>query len=190
MACPPPRLCLAASLGLGAFSAAAQTVPAALPLESHTPPALARAVTPPAPPPAPPRSRPISPDLAAALTAAMPAYAPPAAVSGPAAPVAIAPPKNGILRLPDYLVREKPIRQFTERELDTPEGLRAIAMKRYITEFDAVLNAFNIPLFSGYSTAADLGGAPDQRAMRKYEEKEAADRAAEMRDLWLLDRGP
>lgn len=180
---------------MGVLAVSGQSADPTLIAEPHTPPALARVVVPaPAPPPAPERPRLISPALASALAAAMPAYDPPSAHPVPAGSAASgatggpAAPKNGILRLPDYVVHDRKIREFSEREISTPKGLREIAVKRYITELDAALNAFQIPLFSGYSTAEDRGNAPEKRAMRAYDEQEARDRAAEKSDLEALDR--
>ena len=134
----------------------------------------------------------MSPEMAAALAAALPKYDPPpaqpagSAPSATAAPAA-APPKNGIVRLPDYIVRDAKIREFSERELYTPKGLQDLAVKRYISEFDLALNHFRIPLFSGYSTAPDLGSTPEKRAMAQYEDDEAKKRAQEMGELWSLE---
>jgi len=134
----------------------------------------------------------MSPEMAAALAAALPKYDPPAAQPAGSAPSATAapaaaPPKNGIVRLPDYIVRDAKIREFSERELYTPKGLQDLAVKRYISEFDLALNHFRIPLFSGYSTAPDLGSTPEKRAMAQYEDDEAKKRAQEMGELWSLE---
>jgi hypothetical protein len=138
----------------------------------------------------------MSPEMAAALAAALPKYDPAAVHPGLAAPAprtapegapAIAAPKNGIVRLPDYVVRDAKIREFSERELYTPKGLQDLAVKRYISEFDLALNHFRIPLFSGYSTAPDLGSTPEKRAMAQYEDDEAKKRAQEMGELWSLE---
>jgi hypothetical protein len=193
MACPSPRLCLAASLGLGTLAAAAQPNPDARPTDRQRCPVFVRlAPIAPNPPNRVDRPRLVSPAIAAELAATMPSYTPIPA-DPPRTPAAAldandpAVPKNGIVRLPKYVVHETRLRPFTERELYTPAGLREIAVKRYITEFDAALNAFRIPLFSGYSTAEDRGNSPEKRAMRAYDEAEAEKRSADMADLEALD---
>jgi len=138
--------------------------------------------------------------MAAALTADMPKYDPIAtqAVSpdlvAPAAAVGDAPKNqivrlpNDVLRMPNYVVRERKTPEFSERELHTAKGLQELAMKRYITEFDYALNRYQIPLFSGYSTASDRGGSPQKRAMALFEEDELKHALAEIRELTALEK--
>jgi hypothetical protein len=99
----------------------------------------------------PPHQRAISTGVAAALTATLPKYNPPK-------PVVKKPeddrdmrdvdkPRNRIVRLPQYVVREKKPPVFTEREIYTDKGLSDIALKRYFSETGRALNSFTIPLF-------------------------------------------
>ncbi len=129
---------------------------------------------------APKRARVISPEVAAALAAATPKYTPPAPTPPPPPPKAeedlpdlrdIDKPKNTIVRLPKFIVQEKKPVIFTERAIHTQKGLVDIAMKRYITETDRVLNFFRIPLLTATTEA---------RAMALYAEDE---RLKNMSDL-------
>jgi hypothetical protein len=115
------------------------------------------------------RSRPISPGVAAALAAGMPKYDPPK----PVAPKDeedlpdmrdIDKPRNQIIRLPDYVVREKRPPVFRERDINTTKGLSAITMKRYFSETARALNRYTIPLFGMSQEAyANMLYAEDER---------------------------
>lgn len=98
------------------------------------------------------RSRVVSEGVAAALAAGMPKYNPPK----PTEPKneedlpdlrEIDKPRNQIIRLPDYVVREKRPPVFRERDINTAKGLAALAKKRYFSETAQALNRFTIPLF-------------------------------------------
>lgn len=128
-------------------------------------------------PETPRRRRAISPEVAAQLSAASPKFTP--------APPKPAPkpeeeeedlretdkPRNGIIRLPKYVVREPAPAVLNERAVNTKKGLADIAMKRYMTEGYKALNAFSLPLFGTSQTAM---------AMAMYEEDE---RLKNMSDL-------
>ena len=84
----------------------------------------------------PKRDRVMSEDLAATLAVGMPKYSPPKPpekkIDVPAAENADADkPKNGIIRLPDYVVRETRSPVFKDRDLATPDRKADIGMKRY-----------------------------------------------------------
>ena len=87
----------------------------------------------------PKRERVMSEDLAATLAVGMPKYSPPKPpekkVDAPATDNADArdanKPKNGIIRLPDYVVRETRSPVFKDRDLATPDRKADIGMKRY-----------------------------------------------------------
>ncbi len=118
---------------------------------------------------APRRNRAISGGVAAALAAAAPKYTPPPPKQEPR-PVAEQPdmrevdkPKNTIVRLPDYIVRERKPPVLNERTINTEKGLTDIAVRRYISDLDQALNRFTLPLF---------GSAYQQRARAMYEEDE------------------
>ena len=128
------------------------------------------------------RSRPISSGVAAALAAASPKYTPPAPKPPPPPPKPeeeqpdlrdLDKPKNGIVRLPKYVVREpKPV-IFSERTISTKKGLTDIAMKRYLTETDRVLNRFRIPL---------LTMTNEERALAMYAEDERLKNMSDLKD--------
>ncbi|MCX6954047.1 MAG: hypothetical protein NTV51_18005 [Verrucomicrobia bacterium] len=98
---------------------------------------------------APERPRAISPAIAARLAEKMPKFTPPKSpaesASSPASPVLIARktapelpdlreldrPRNTIIRLPDYVVREEKPEAFKERHLLTPSGRLQLGYKRY-----------------------------------------------------------
>ncbi|HEY1848208.1 MAG TPA: hypothetical protein VGG37_03325 [Opitutaceae bacterium] len=68
-------------------------------------------------------TRTVSPGIAAALAAGMPRYSPPTPTPTPPPETDADKPKNGIIRLPAYLVREKKPPIFRPRDLYTPTGL-------------------------------------------------------------------
>jgi len=131
------------------------------------------------------RGRAVSENVAAQLAARMPHYAPPpeptsGSESSPAqkrdatgrATNGSTPsekvedldrPQNQIIRLPDYVVREKKPPVFRERDLYNPSGLAALAALRYLSETSQALNRFRIPL---------IGNADKAYALARYEEDE------------------
>lgn len=124
------------------------------------------------------RSRAISPEVAAALAAAAPKFTGPA--PKPPEPKKeeelpdqrdIDKPKNQIVRLKPYVVREPKPPIFTERSVSTEKGLKDIAMRRYISDLDRALNLASLPFFQGLA---------EKRAMAMYEEDE---RLRNMSDL-------
>lgn len=126
---------------------------------------------------APRRPRAISPEVAAQLSANTPKYAPPAPAPKPT-PDGELPdmreidkPRNTIIRLPSYIVREPKPPVLSERAVHTDKGLADIAVRRFISEFDRALNRLSLPLF---------GSSVESRAMLMYDEEE---RLANMRDL-------
>ena len=167
-------LAFAASLGAQATSPILKA-PAAAPKEK--PPATAPAAS---------RDRAISPGVAAALSASMPKYTPPPPKPPPVAEEdlpdlrEIDKPKNTIVRLPKYVVREAKPPIFRERDLNTKQGLAQIAMRRYFTEADRALNRFTIPVFHPLSL---LGGTSNEdRALAMYAEDERLKNMAELAD--------
>ncbi|MDP3070079.1 MAG: hypothetical protein Q8N18_07300 [Opitutaceae bacterium] len=136
-------------------------------------------------PSAPRRTRVISPEVAAALAQAAPTFAPPPPKPEPKPeeelPDArdIDKPKNSIVRLPKYLVLEKKPAILSERAVHTQKGLADIAMKRYITETDQVLNRFRIPFLTMTNEARALAMyAEDERLQNMASLNEAAAAAA------------
>jgi hypothetical protein len=128
---------------------------------------------------APRRERAISSGVAAALAATMPKYTPPPP-KPPPVPEEDLPdlrdidkPKNTIVRLPKYVVRGAKPPIFTERTINTKQGLANIAMRRYLTEADRALNRFTLPLF---------GVSNEARAMAMYEEDERLKNMADVAD--------
>lgn len=84
----------------------------------------------------PKRARPVSNEVAAALAAVMPKYDPPKPVE-PKSEAELADlretdkPRNGIVRLPEYVVREKKPPVFRERDLLGEEGRAELAKRKY-----------------------------------------------------------
>lgn len=125
------------------------------------------------------RRRAISSEAASALSAAMPKYS--EVTPRPAQKRLeeeekvdmrdVDKPRNSIPRLNPVIVRERKPAILTERAVTTDKGLEDIAVRRYISEMDRVLNRFNIPF---------VGASLQSRAMVMYEEDE---RLKNMSDL-------
>lgn len=82
-------------------------------------------------------------------------------------------PKNTIVRLPQYIVREpKPV-VLSERAVHTEQGLADIAVRRYISDVDRALNRFTLPLF---------GSSYQARALAMYAEDERLENMSELND--------
>jgi hypothetical protein len=120
-----PLLALAAMTG-GHLSAQTADAPAAAPVQ--TSPAVAESAT--------HQARAISSETAAKLTASLPKIAP--LKTSDARPAEPPPdlretdkPRNAIVRLPSYIVREPKPPVFKERELLTPKGRVDLARKRF-----------------------------------------------------------
>ncbi|GAB5561327.1 MAG: hypothetical protein SynsKO_29740 [Synoicihabitans sp.] len=112
------------------------------------------------------RTRAISDNLAAALAETMPKYNPPTPEEIKRvedAKAFIAKPKNGIIRLPEVVVRGERPPVFTERQVNTDKGLQQIAVKRYFGGAAQALNAQHIPL---------LGKSNEAVAMEMWQEDE------------------
>ncbi len=122
------HLTLALVLTAGAAAADGSGTPANAPADP--------AVATPSPAPRPRRPRVMSDELAATLSVGMPKYSPPKPVEKkPAELVADAgdqdKPKNGIIRLPEYVVREKRPPVFQEKDLAGSERKADLGMRRY-----------------------------------------------------------
>lgn len=128
----------------------------------------------PAPVPAP-QPRAVSAETAAKLAAVAPKFVPPKpAEEKPAAdPREADKPKNTIIRLPSYIVREPKVREFKERELLTPRGSLDLALKRHPGL------RFNPLFFLGSNSGV---------ALAMLEEEHRLERLAEMADLLSLMR--
>ncbi len=172
---PAPLSLVMVALSLAALPASmsAQTA-TPLPQSTDAPPSA-----PQPPPTAHKRERAISSDVAASLAAAMPKYNPPKPTPPPT-PIEEQPdlretdkPKNGIVRLPNYVVREAKPPVFRERDINTQQGMANIAMKKYSTEASRALNRFTIPIF---------GQTQEQRALAQYAEDERLRNIGELND--------
>ena len=137
------------------------------------------------PAPATRNTRAISPDVAAALAAGMPKYNPPKPVEKSEEDIdmrEVDKPRNQIIRLPEYVVREKKPPVFRERDIYTQKGLRELARMRYLSETGQALNRFNIPLF---------GMGADAYALMRYEEEARLSNISDLnetaRDVSLTD---
>src|SRR5690606_20099473 len=91
-------------------------------------------------------------------------------------------PRNQIIRLPEYVVREEKPPVFRERDIYTQKGLRELARMRYLSETGQALNRFNIPLF---------GMGADAYALMRYEEEERLNNISDLnetaRDVSLVN---
>jgi hypothetical protein len=72
-------------------------------------------------------------------------------------------PKNGIVRLPEYVVQGERPPVFREKDVNTKKGLGEIAVKRFLGETGKALNAYHLPLF---------GMSKEQYALMLYEQEE------------------
>jgi hypothetical protein len=105
-------------------------------------------------------------DLAGALIDSLPKFdaSKPNGNTAPAASTDDDKPKNGIVRLPKYVVTEKTPPVFTEKNSYSKEALEAIAVKRYLSDFDShILNRWYIPFLTASS---------GERALQMYDEDE------------------
>ncbi len=141
----PIRLVLAA-VALGATASAQETssAPDQKAAATEVSPLAAASPAAPSDSPAPPkRPRAVSSEVAAILATGMPKYNP------PPPPVEKKPeeeadlrdtdkPKNGIVRLPSFVVQDKRIPIFREADLYNEKGLSKLAMKKY--------SGLNVPL--------------------------------------------
>lgn len=82
-------------------------------------------------------------------------------------------PKNTIIRLPEYVVREQKPAVLSERAVHTKQGLADLAVRRYISDADRALNRFTLPLF---------GTSVEQRALMMYAEEERLRNMADLSD--------
>jgi hypothetical protein len=92
-------------------------------------------------------------------------YAPPKPVEKKPEPEEVEPdqPKNGIVRLPEYIVHGDRPPVFRPKDVNTKKGLGQIAVDKYFTETGKALNRFTIPLF---------GMSKEQYALMMWEEEE------------------
>ncbi|HVS54475.1 MAG TPA: hypothetical protein VHD62_19115 [Opitutaceae bacterium] len=131
------------------------------------------------PPPDENRARPVSPDVAARLAASAPKFAPPPPQPAPKPEEEgvdlrdVDKPKNGIIRLPKYIVQERKPAVLDERAVHTEKGLTDIAVRRYISEVDRVMNGFYLPI---------VGSSSEKRARAMYAEDERLKNMSDLRD--------
>ena len=163
----------AALFGALVSSASAQQAPAPSPVFNPKKETAPSAST------TPKRARAISPEVSAALAAAAPKYTPPPPKPEPKPESEqvdlreVDKPKNQIIRLPKYMVREQKPVVFSERAITTDKGLADIAVRRYISEVDRALNRFHIPF---------LTGSMEDRALAMYAEDERLKNMSDLRD--------
>jgi hypothetical protein len=106
--------------------------------------------------------------LKANISASLPKFTAPPAKGASAVPPQSEPsaPRNGIIRLPSYVVRDKKLPEFKPRELLTPAGRLDLALKRH-------------PGLK-FGPFASLNKGP---ALQMLAEEEAIERRAELSDL-------
>ncbi len=104
--------------------------------------------------------RAVSKNIAAALAQRMPKYDPPKKEEKKPDEDQdmreVDKPRNRIIRLPAYVVRQEKAPVFRERDIHTDKGLAELAMKRYLSETSIGLNKFTIPLFGVGAEAYSL----------------------------------
>jgi len=159
------------------------------PASAQTPPPPTDQSTPaPTTPPAPKRDRAVSDSLAASLAASMPKYNPPPKPRPEDEDVDLRDvdkPRNGIIRLPKYVVREKKPPVFRERDLYTNKGLSDLARRRYLTPGYMALNAYHLPIPFFASSES-----PEQLALDMYAEDERLNNISDLHDTaQTLGRG-
>jgi len=121
--------------------------------------------------------RAVSNNVAAALAARMPKYNPPKKEEKK--PVDnrdmrdIDKPRNKIIRLPEYVVRQDKPPVFRERDIYTNKGLAALAKKRYLSETSLGLNKYTIPLF---------GIGAEAYALMLYQQDERLDNISDLNE--------
>ena len=79
-------------------------------------------------------------------------------------------------RLPKFMVRESKPAVFTERAINTEQGLTDIAMKRYISDVDRALNLASLPF---------IGRLSEARALALYSEDERLKNMSDLRDAGI-----
>jgi hypothetical protein len=131
-------------------------------------------------PEAPRAPRAISPEVASQLKGYAPKYVPPPPKPAPKPeeeePVDardVDKPRNGIIRLPKYIVQEPKSPVLNEQAISTDKGIKDIAVRRYISEMDRVLNGIHIPF---------LTRSLEDRAMEMYREDERLKNISSMKD--------
>jgi hypothetical protein len=162
MSCARTAFLLVCATGLAAPGLAADSVP--------TVAGTAEKSALPAPPPTTADApRAISAETAAKLTAPIPKFvAPPPEIAAVPAPAAVeeVKPRNTIIRLPDYIVRDAKTPPPKEREVLTPRGRLELARKRH----------------PGLKLG-NLWGLNDGWALAMLAEQERLDRKREFEDL-------
>ncbi len=119
--------------------------------------------------------RTVSKNVAAALAASMPKYDPPKPKEEK--PVddrdlrEVDKPRNKIIRLPEYVVRQEKPPVFRERDIYTNKGLAQLAKNRYLSETAKGLNRYTIPLF---------GMGAEAYALARYEEDERLENISDL----------
>ncbi len=132
--------------------------------------------TPTTPAPKPKRDRVVSDNLASTLAASMPKYAPPPKPKPEEENADLREtdkPRNGIIRLPKYTVRERKPPVFRERDVYTNQGFADLAKRRYLTPTYRMLNNAYIPF---------LTASPEQHALAMYAEDERLNNISDLHD--------
>jgi len=132
-----------------------------------------------------PRPRLLSARLNSVLAERLPRYIAAAPAAGTNASESPRPDTTDdlVLRLPKLVVHGPRPSVLTKRDVSTQRGLTEIAMWRYISQLDRVLNHFRLPLFSI---------SCEDRALAMYAEDERLERMADLdrtvRAAALVDR--
>ena len=144
------------------------------------------------------RERAISPRMAALLAATGPKYDATKSAEPAPAPLVRDKPANGIVRLPDYIVREPKLP--TAEQVMTHKAIAQLAMNKYLGPSDGFdrgfLNAFTIADLRkkmgvlGYLLAFIPSMTNEERAMMYYYEDERLRKMNDLLELAALARKP
>jgi hypothetical protein len=147
----------------------------------------------------PRRDRVMSDDLAATLSVGMPKYSPPKPVEKkpvdvPADIREADKPKNGIIRLPDYVVREARPPVFQEKDLATTERKADLGMKRNaglnIGPFSSLNRPIALAMYQEQERLDNMSElADDVRTARRVGDKTTADFISKQSQDTYLRRG-
>lgn len=90
-------------------------------------------------------------------------------------------PRNGIVRLPKYVVEGERPPVFTEREINTKKGMADLAIKRYLSTVQQGLNKYHLPSIMGGLSNEDI-------AMQMYRDNERIQNSRDMNEKLSLFR--
>lgn len=90
-------------------------------------------------------------------------------------------PRNGIVRLPKFIVEGERPPVFSDREINTKKGMADVAVKRYLSTVHQGLNKYHLPSILGGLSSEDV-------AMQMYRDDERLKNSQEMNEKISLFR--